>query len=92
MANVGDETVRISKFIENELDRVNEYLSMAKANLITTKELCENYCVTIVPELNTTDEKVVNYLNKNLLVLDSKIDSAKEVINEFKRYYYLIQK
>ena len=53
---------RIAKFMENELDRVNEYLSMALSNLIVVNELCEDRCKKITAELSNVDENVINYL------------------------------
>lgn len=79
---------RVSKFMENELDRVNEYLSMAKASLLVTSELCEDNCKMITSTLNPTDEKVVNYLNAELSKLDAKIMDAKSLITKFKSFYF----
>ena len=77
--------------MENELDRVNEYLSMAKANMETMLELCETRYSSISPNINNIDEKVIDYLNKDLPKIDAKIEAAKDLIEKFKRYYYLIQ-
>lgn len=79
---------RIAKFMENELDRVNEYLSMALSNLIVVNELCEDRCKKITPELSNIDENVVNYLEDKLAILDAKIVNAKEIINDFKNFFY----
>ena len=54
---------RVAKFLENELDRVNTYLSMAQANLLVTMELCENRCNKITSSLDLKDEKIIEYLN-----------------------------
>ena len=35
----------ISKFLENELDKINEHLSMVRGNLSVPIELCENKSV-----------------------------------------------
>lgn len=78
---------QISKFMENELDRVGQYLSMAKANLVVTSEMCRDRCKSITPELNDIDEKVVNYLDTELEKIDSKISDACEIIGEFKQFY-----
>ena len=78
----------IAKFMENELDRVNEYLSMARSNLIVVNELCENRCKKITPKLSNTDENVIDYLEEKLAILDAKIVNAKEIINDFKKFFF----
>ena len=50
---------KISKFLENELDRVNDYLGMAKANLIVATELCQDKCEKITNKLTEEDFKIV---------------------------------
>ena len=50
---------KITKFIENELDRVNEYLSMAKANLVVVTELCHDKCCKITKNLTEEDLKII---------------------------------
>ena len=82
---------KISYFLEDELDRVNEYLSMAKANLVTATELCQNRCSNITPVLCKRDEQVINYLNKDLIKMDEKIDAVKDLIEKFKKFHYQIQ-
>lgn len=79
---------RVTKFMENELDRVNEYLSMAKANLLITSELCEDRCKRITSDLTIDEEKVIDYLNKELSKLDAKINDAKDLISKFKDFYF----
>ena len=78
----------VSKFIESELDRVNDYLGMAKANLVVASELCEERCKRITSTLNPVDEKVIDYLNKELYKLDVKIADARAMISQFKSYYF----
>ena len=78
----------ISKFMENELDRVSQYLSMAKANLIVTSEMCRDRCKTITPNLSDIDIEVVNYLDPELEKINSKISDACEIICEFKKFYF----
>ena len=79
---------RIAKFMENELDRVNDYLSMAHSNLIVISELCEDRCKKITPNLSHIDEHVVKYLENKLSLLDAKITTAKEIIDDFKDFFY----
>lgn len=82
---------RVTKFIENELDRINEYLSMAKACLEVTSELCEDKCKKIVPVISIEDEQVLTYLSEELVLLDTKICDAKNIINKFKDYYFNLE-
>lgn len=78
---------RVSKFLENELDRVNSYLSMAQANLLVTMELCENRCEKISSGLDSKDEKIIDYLNNfELSKLSSRIEDAREIIDNFKKF------
>lgn len=78
---------RVSKFLENELDRVNGYLSMAQANLLVAMELCENRCNKITPNLDLKDEKIIDYLNNfELSKLSSRIEDAREIIDNFKKF------
>ena len=78
---------KVSKFLENELDRVNNYLSMAQANLLVTMELCENRCEKITQNLDFKDEKIINYLNNfELSKLSSRIEDAREIIEDFKKF------
>ena len=78
---------RVAKFLENELDRVNNYLCMAQANLFVTMELCENRCDKITSELDFKDEEIINYLNNfELSKLCSRIEDAREVIENFKKF------
>ena len=79
---------RIAKFLENELNRVSSYLGMAQANLIVTQELTENRCKNITPKLDTADEKIIDYLNNfELSKLASRIEDAREIIDNFKKFY-----
>lgn len=78
----------ISKFLENELDKINEHLSMVRGNLSVPIELCENKCSLITKELTDTDEKVIDFLNIELSKINSKIERAQELIQGFKDYYY----
>ena len=78
---------RVSKFLENELDRVNNYLSMAYANLLVTMELCENRCDKITSSLDVADEKNIDYLNNfELSKLASRIEDARDIIDKFKKF------
>lgn len=78
---------RVSKFLENELDRVNSYLSMAQANLLVTMELSENRCEKISSGLDSKDEKIIDYLNNfELSKLSSRIEDAREIIDNFKKF------
>ena len=80
---------RVSKFLEDELDRVNNYLSMAYANLLVTMELCENRCEKITSELDLKDEKNINYLNNfELSKLASRIEEARDIIDDFKKFSF----
>ena len=81
----------ISKFLENELDRINNYLSMASSNLIVVNELCEDRCKKITSVLSDVDIQVFDYLEKELSLLDAHILSAKDIITKFKNYYYSIE-
>ena len=81
----------ISKFLENELDRINNYLSMASSNLIVVSELCEDRCEKITPQVSDVDMQVFEYLDRELSLLDAHIISAKEIITKFKDYYYNIE-
>ena len=78
----------ISKFLENELDRVNTMLAQAQGNLTVPMEMCENRCSDIVTDLSETDEKVIDFLNEELFKINSKIVRAQELIQGFKNYYY----
>lgn len=80
----------VSKFMENELDRIDNYLSMASSNLVVVSELCENRCENIASSLSEIDFKVFNYLDKELSLLDAHILSAKDIISKFKNFYYCI--
>lgn len=78
---------RVSKFLENELDRVSTYLSMAQANLLVTQELTENRCEKITNNLDFIDEKIIDYLNNfELSKLSSRIEDAREIIDNFKKF------
>ncbi len=79
---------RLTKFLENELDRVYDYLGMAKSNLIVISELCDNRMGQITPVLEKGEGEVVDYLNKELSLLEAKVDESRQIINEFKTYYY----
>lgn len=82
---------RVAKFLENELDRVNDYLAMAKANLVVATELCDDRCKKIAPCLSSTDEMVIDYLERELSILDAKINNAREIIYKFKDYFFEIE-
>lgn len=82
---------RIAKFLENELDRINNYLSMAEANLTVITELCSNGCNKITPQTDKSDEKVIQYLDDKLSVLEAKITSSKDIINNFKDFYFNLE-
>lgn len=79
---------KIAKFLENELDRVNEYLSMAKSNLQLIQDLCEDKCSRITSDLSDIDKNVIEYLDKKISLLDAKISNSKEIIYDFKKYYF----
>lgn len=81
----------ISKFLENELDRVNMMLAQAKGNLTVPIEMCEKRCSDIVTNLSETDEKVIDFLNEELFKINSKIVRAQELIQGFKNYYYNLE-
>ena len=81
----------ISKFLENELDRVNTILAQAQGNLIIPMEMCENRCSDVTPVLSEIDEKVIDFLNEELFKINSKIIRAQELILGFKKYYYNLQ-
>ena len=83
---------KISKFLENELDRVNDYLGMAKANLIVATELCQDKCEKITNKLTEEDFKINEYLNDELPKLETKICAAKNLIKDFKNYTYDLEK
>ena len=55
---------KIGRFLENELDRVNDYLGMAKANLVVASELCQDKCRKITRNLSENDIKIIKYLNE----------------------------
>ncbi len=83
---------RVSKFLENELDRVSNYLSMAQANLFVTMELAENRCNNITETIDSNDEKAIDYLNNfELTKLSSRIEDAKEIINNFKKFTLMLE-
>lgn len=82
---------RVSKFLENELDKVNEYLSMAKARLVVTSELCEDRCKKITDQLSEKDEKVIDYLDDEISRLEIKIHDAGEIIEKFKDFYFNLE-
>lgn len=82
---------RISKFIERELDMVNEYLGMAKARLAVVTELCENNCEQITNSLDSEETEIINYINNKLYNLDSKISSAKDGIYQFKDFCFNLE-
>lgn len=78
---------RISGFLQNELDRVNGYLKMAHANLITITELCEDNCHAIADKLDVDDEKVLDYLNNfELIKIHNRLEDAEEIIEKFKKF------
>ena len=79
---------KIAKFLENELDRVNEYLSMAKSKLQLIQDLCEDKCSRITSDLSDIDKNVIEYLDKKISLLDAKISNSKEIIYDFKKYYF----
>ena len=79
---------RLTKFLENELDRIYDYLGMAKSNLIVISELCENRMGQITPILEKGESDVIDYLNKELSILEAKVDESRQIINDFKTYYY----
>lgn len=79
---------KIAKFMENELDRVNEYLSMAKASLVVTSDLCDDRCKKLTSNLDRDDERFIDYLNGELSILDAKINDAKDLISKCKNFYY----
>ena len=78
----------ISKFLENELDRVNSILAQAQGNLTIPMEMCEKRCSDFTTNLSDTDEKVIDFLNEELFKINSKIIRAQELIQGFKKYYY----
>lgn len=78
----------ISKFLENELDRVNTILAQAQGNLTIPMEMCEKRCSDFATNLSETDEKVIDFLNEELFKINSKIIRAQELIEGFKKYYY----
>lgn len=82
---------RIAKFLENELDRVNEYLSMAKASLALTTELCEAKCAQITDSLDLEDKKFVGYLNDKIDLLEAKIIEASLLVEQYKKFYFELQ-
>ena len=82
---------RVSKFLENELDRISDYLAMAQAKLEVPAELCETNCERITPVLTEKDEKVIGYLTKELSLLEAKINDAKDIIDRFKDYYFELE-
>ena len=79
---------RLTKFLENELDRIYDYLGMAKSNLIVISELCDNRMGQITPILEKGESEVIDYLNKELSVLEAKVNESRQIINNFKTYYY----
>ena len=79
---------RLTKFLENELDRIYDYLGMAKSNLIVISELCDNRMGQITPILEKGESDVIDYLNKELSILEAKVDESRQIINDFKTYYY----
>lgn len=84
---------RISKFLENEIDRAGEYLAMAKTILTIPSELCENNCDSISCELDENDKEVIKILNDELPRIEERINDAKEIISKFKnRTFNLIEK
>ena len=82
---------RLTKFLENELDRINDYLGMAKGNLTVVSELCENRLSQISPALDSNECQVVDYLNKELILLSIKISESKQIISNFKNYYHNLE-
>ena len=82
---------RLTKFLENELDRVNTYLGMAKSNLAVVTELCENRLCQLTPSLDKNESLVVDYLNDELSILSIKLAEAEQIILKFKSYYYNLE-
>ena len=79
---------QMASFLANELDRVDNYLSMAKANLIVIRDLCDDRCKQLAESITEIDEKVFDYLEDELSILDAKISSSKEIIANFKHYFF----
>ncbi len=75
------------KFIENELDKINNYLSMAQSTLMIPIEICENEDSTIYNK-NRISADLIKYLNTQLNILNIRISESKKIIDDFKNLYY----
>lgn len=78
---------RIAKFLENELDRISNYLSMAEANINVLTDLCYDKGEKI-SKPDREDTEIMSYLESKLSLIEAKIVSSKEVIADFKDYYF----
>lgn len=79
---------RVTKFLENELDKVNDFLGMAKASLILPTELCEDNCKNIASNLDETYESIIAKLNEILPEIEERVSQAKDIIYSFKNDLY----
>ena len=76
------------KFLENELDRINEYLCMAQSALVVPIEVCNDSESCFLQELNTNEKKIINVLSAKLDVLSLRLEETKKIIKDFKQFYF----
>ncbi len=78
---------KCSKFLENELDKVHNYLNMAKATLIVPIETCNANGNNISESTDKIDTVIINYLKEKLPSIELQIEELEKIIKDFKNFY-----
>ena len=79
---------KCTKFIENELDRINEYICMAQSALVVPREICSDNEKMFLTDISDTDKEIMDILLPKLNTLSLRLDETKKIIKDFKNYYF----